>query len=540
MSASVESDASFTANPVYQGFKSVMNNHHSVRQYIKDQSPPLSLIRTVLSAARFSPSAHNGQPWGVCVIGGDSTKQLVSSLLTAYDAPTDTAKLEYANRPKELHEREQNNLAEFGKAYHAIQGVSRDDPKGRKVVDRRNYTLFDAPIDILIHAPAGAVAGTFLDMGVFVSSLVHLFESAGLGCCPQFSVSKYAKILRSITGYGEDRVVVCGFCVGYADGDAKINTFRAPKMKFEQFVSWHGVADAPASPDSKTDTKSSPSVVPVAPAKTGPESAAFIGLVHSMHSHRSCRQFLPNRVPPASVIRDCLSAARYTVSSQNNQPWAVCVVGGSVRTALSTALLAAFDSGADAKNWYLELPKQPAAREQRWISEYESQFLALQQDVSGTAASAASGDSAAAVQQKKIERLNHTFYDAPYTLIVHAPANAADGTFIDVGAFIGAVIHLIETTGLSVSLQSSTVTKYTDVIRTALAADSGGFGKDRMVVCALSVGYADPSAPINLFRPARMELNELATLHGVDWNTAASSGGVSGSGGSGGSAAAKK
>ncbi len=97
------------------------------------------------------------------MVGGASRDALSSALLAAWDACDGTpAKLEYKNRPAQPHAREQRWIAEYGSTFYAAQNVKRDDAKGRKAIDRVNYTFFGAPLNLVIHAPANAAEGRAL------------------------------------------------------------------------------------------------------------------------------------------------------------------------------------------------------------------------------------------------------------------------------------------------------------------------------------------------------------------------------------------
>jgi hypothetical protein len=39
-----------------------------------------------------------------------------------------------------------------------------------------------------------------------------------------------------------------------------------------------------------------------------------------------------------------------------------------------------------------------------------------------------------------------------------------------------------------------------------------------VLICGIALGYADTTAPINGYRPVRLEVDGLATLHGFEAN----------------------
>jgi len=111
-------------------------------------------------------------------------------------------------------------------------------------------------------------------------------------------------------------------------------------------------------------------------------------------------------------------------------------------------------------------------------------------------------------------RDNLRFYGAPVAMIFHLPANAAPGTFLEMGFFIQNVMLGLVARGLASCPQAS-VAGYSDAIRAFL-----GFGSDRLIVCGMSAGYAE-TAPVNAFAPERAPLEDY-----TQWLDGSSSQGV--------------
>jgi nitroreductase len=109
--------------------------------------------------------------------------------------------------------------------------------------------------------------------------------------------------------------------------------------------------------------------------------------------------------------------------------------------------------------------------------------------------------------RREFERKNLFFYGAPVAMIFHLPRNAVHGTFLEMGFFLQNVMLGLVACGLGSCPQQS-VARYSKVIRDFL-----GLGSDRLVVCSLSVGHVDETAPINGFHPPRAALGEYTQWH---------------------------
>jgi nitroreductase len=220
---------------------------------------------------------------------------------------------------------------------------------------------------------------------------------------------------------------------------------------------------------------------------------AFLSVITGRHCKRA---FLDRPVARATLER-VLTAAGNAPSPRNTQFWQVAVVVGEARAELSRRLCAALDS---AERYGLDYPNRPqpmgATHEDRARAWSAAFYPAMGVD---------RGDPAA---RREFERRNLCFYGAPVAMIFHLPANAVPGTFLEMGFFVQNVMLGLVSCGLGSCPQAS-VACYGSVIRDFL-----GLGAERLVVCNLSVGYVDESAPINRFYPERAGLHEYAKWYG--------------------------
>jgi len=208
-------------------------------------------------------------------------------------------------------------------------------------------------------------------------------------------------------------------------------------------------------------------------------------------AHRHCKRAYLDQPVPREILQQVFEAAANAPSSQNNQPWELAVLVGEARDGLSAKLCKDFDEGVapnpDYQNRPKEMPKLLAAR----TSEYGQAFF----DYKGIDRN----DEAA---RKAHRRENFVFFGAPVELIFHLPANAAAGTFLDLGLFMQNVMLGLRLHGLSSCPQFS-VASYSNTVRGHL-----GLSKDRIIISGMAVGFADEAASINRFVPARAPTTE--------------------------------
>jgi nitroreductase len=213
----------------------------------------------------------------------------------------------------------------------------------------------------------------------------------------------------------------------------------------------------------------------------------FLSIITARH----CKRAFLDRPVPREVLEDVLRAAAHAPSTRNGQPWSVAVLTGGARESLAQKLCDLFDRDVPMKMDYASRPAElPPAHEER-----------ARAAASGVHAAKGIAQSDAAGRRRHL-RDNLRFYGAPVAMIFHLPANAAPGTFLEMGFFVQNVLLGLVAKGLAGCPQAS-VTGYSDALREFL-----GLGADRLIVCSLAAGYADETAPVNAFVPERASLAE--------------------------------
>ncbi|MGH3392660.1 MAG: nitroreductase [Actinomadura sp.] len=229
------------------------------------------------------------------------------------------------------------------------------------------------------------------------------------------------------------------------------------------------------------------------PGDAAVEGAEFLSVITARH----CKRAFLDRPVPREVLERVLATAAHAPSPRNTQYWQVAVVQGEARTELSRRMCAAFDSTESHEPDYENRPTPMGELHEQRSFDWGAAFygaLGIGRD-----------DHEA---RDEFVRKNLRFYGAPVAMIFHLPRNAVPGNFLEVGLYLQNVMLGLVACGLG-SCPQYTVARYTRVIRDFL-----GLGPERLVVCSLSVGYVDESAPINKFHPDRANLDEYIRWHG--------------------------
>ncbi|MGH3165342.1 MAG: nitroreductase, partial [Trebonia sp.] len=200
-------------------------------------------------------------------------------------------------------------------------------------------------------------------------------------------------------------------------------------------------------------------------------------------SRRSCRAFLPVPVPRPHIDRLLALAAR-SASNSNCQPWQVHVLTGTAKRRLTTALLRAHDDPG-----YLRAPEydyQPSP--DQWPEPFRSRRQrfgqALYRDVLGIAQDDVAG-------RVGHHRRNYDFFGASVGIILTVSRRPLQGSLVDAGLFLQALMLAARGAGLATCAQASLI-DFSPVLREHLPIPG-----DQLIVCALALGYADQSHRLN-------------------------------------------
>lgn len=223
-------------------------------------------------------------------------------------------------------------------------------------------------------------------------------------------------------------------------------------------------------------------------------------------SRRAIRAFLPEPVP-RSEIEAILDVARHCASGTNTQPWQVHVVTGAAKDRLSAAVMKVYDDPALLAQ--LDEPYDYYPRE--WVSPYVDRRRKLGWELYGLLGIAKGDKPGMHAQHAR----NYRFFDAPVGLIFTIDRVMQQGSFIDYGMFLQSVMVAARARGLDTCPQVAFTTFHRIIAREL------GIPDGQLLVCGMSLGYADPSRVENSLVSEREPVSHFTRFH--DCNTAETS-----------------
>lgn len=215
-----------------------IRGRQSIRAFLSTPVPRPVTTRILETAGR-APSGTNIQPWKVYVFDGAARDTIVSEMTEAYDtAPEPTRPYNYY--PVAWRDPYISRRRACGWGLYGTLGITRDDKEGMRLQRRGNYELFGAPVGLVFTIDKDMEIGSWLDTGMFIQTVMIAARQFGLETCPQAALANYHELLRRRLAIPEIEQVVCGMALGYADPDAKVNTFRTEREPVDVFTTFVG------------------------------------------------------------------------------------------------------------------------------------------------------------------------------------------------------------------------------------------------------------------------------------------------------------
>ena len=199
---------------------------------------------------------------------------------------------------------------------------------------------------------------------------------------------------------------------------------------------------------------------------------------HAITSRRSVRAFLPTPVG-RDTVEDILRVASRAPSGTNTQPWRVYVLTGESKKALCSKITATHNDPAEAalhKEEYAYYPTQ-------WFEPFLSRRRKVGWDLYSLLGIEKTDKPGMHAQHGR----NYIFFDAPVGLMFSIKRQMNQGSWLDYGMFLQNIMVAARGRGLDTCPQAAFM-QWHRIIAAHLE-----FAEDEMLVCGMSLGYADES-----------------------------------------------
>ncbi|WP_298831273.1 nitroreductase [uncultured Piscinibacter sp.] len=227
-------------------------------------------------------------------------------------------------------------------------------------------------------------------------------------------------------------------------------------------------------------------------------ASAIRAVDDAITSRRAIRAFLPTPVP-RGTIEDILRVASRAPSGTNTQPWKVHVLTGAAKERLSAAIKAAYDDPAERAQHVEQYAYYPT----EWRPPYIDRRRKVGWDLYGLLGIGKTDKARMHDQHGR----NYRFFDAPVGLIFTIDRVMQQGSWLDYGMFLQNIMVAARARGLDTCPQAA-FTQFHRIIEAQL-----GLAPDEMVVCGMSLGFADPDKVENRLVTEREPMEAFTRFH---------------------------
>jgi nitroreductase len=220
-----------------------LRTRRSVRAFLPTPVPR-GEVEELLQLASRSASGSNIQPWKVHVFSGALKQRITRSILDAIDGGTrEQHRREWNYYPVNWREPYLGRRRKIGWDMYGLLGIPKGDFEATERQRRQNYEFFGAPVGMMFTLEEDLEIGSWLDLGIFLGSLMAAARGRGLDTCPQAAFADFHRIIRPILGIPDNQIIICGMALGHADEAAAINRLQTERAPLTDYASFAGFED---------------------------------------------------------------------------------------------------------------------------------------------------------------------------------------------------------------------------------------------------------------------------------------------------------
>jgi nitroreductase len=220
----------------------------------------------------------------------------------------------------------------------------------------------------------------------------------------------------------------------------------------------------------------------------------------AMLSRFSNRAFLPKPVE-RELLQNLLQVASRAPSGTNTQPWKVYVLQGVKKDALVDKVVAAHNAIAADPALAAEYKEEYDYYPEKWVSPYIDRRRECGFGLYGVLG-LGKGDKAGMHAQ---HQQNFKFFGAPVGLMFTMDKVMGRGSLVDYGMFLQNIMLAARARGLHTCPQAAW-NGFSKIILPHIGA-----ADNELLVCGMSLGYADESALVNTFATTRVDAQDFTT-----------------------------
>jgi len=217
-----------------------LKNRSSIRAY-SDKKIPKETLEKILTAAAMTPSGANMQPWITYAISNEETLSSVGSAIMAkMDEGIENDQFIQYYPVKWTNPYKKRRIV-TGAGLYKLMEVDRKDNETRIQMWKDNFRWFGASTVLFVFTDKANIDGSqgaLIDCGAYMQSIMLAAQEFGIDSCPQGSTTEFGKVVARTLETPDNLALLYSVVLGYADKDAKINTYQPARVSLEESVTF--------------------------------------------------------------------------------------------------------------------------------------------------------------------------------------------------------------------------------------------------------------------------------------------------------------
>jgi len=218
----------------------IMTNRSSKRAYLP-KAVSKEIQKKILKAAAQTPSGANMQPWQVYAVSNeDVLKNIGDAIIEKMDNGVKHDQfIQYYPKNWVNPYKKRRVITGFG--LYNLMDVDRKDYDTRKKMWHDNFRWFGAKTVFFIFTDKANIEdaqGVLLDCGAYMQSIILAAQEFSIDSCPQGSTTEFGKVVAKVLNVPDNLAFLYSIVLGYADKDAKINTYQPARASLEESVTF--------------------------------------------------------------------------------------------------------------------------------------------------------------------------------------------------------------------------------------------------------------------------------------------------------------
>lgn len=217
-----------------------LRSRASKRAYLP-KPVPRDIQEQILQTAALTPSGANMQPWITYAISDKALLDKVGgAIIKAMDEGVESDQFIQYYPVKWTNPYKKRRVI-TGAGLYKHMGVERKDEAKRLEMWQDNFRWFGAQTVFFVFTDKANIdnaQGALIDCGAYMQSIMLAAQEFGVDSCPQGSTTEFGKVVADVLKVPDNLALLYSVVLGYADKDAKINTYKPQRDALEKSVTF--------------------------------------------------------------------------------------------------------------------------------------------------------------------------------------------------------------------------------------------------------------------------------------------------------------